>query len=348
MGNRLYIAAVVAFWLASMTWLVTDRILPPFFGGNAPATRISNQLEPVAWRIEMDSRPCGEAVLQAVEADSGVREVHSLIEIDRIDAPEAAPFWLQPMLKSIRDLSFRVRTITTFGSLGELSSFKTRMQIDRAETPIRVSGAIRGEMLQLRVRISDLTKQFEHPWPKNAALGGDMTPATRLLPLWEGRRWTQEVYSPFSSPKEPLEMIEATVKDRIRLSDGAENTDVWTVEYRATEKTGSTDEGRLRARMYVAEDGRVLKQEAFFLGSNVTFFRRSKNESRRIAEQLLELDKYATSYQVRRKESNEDEQAPPALEEDRPDPTGEPAAAPEETSRRETGALLERRGVALR
>ncbi len=309
MGNRLYTAAVVVFWLASMTWLVTDRILPPFFGGDAPVSRVSNQLEPVAWLIEMNGRPCGQAVLQAVRGDSSVREVHSLIQLDQIETPEAAPFWLKPMLKSLRDLTFRVRTVTTFGPLGDLASFKTRMQIDHSETPIRLSGQIRRDTLNLSVRIGDLTKRFEHPWPENATLGGEITPAARLLPLWQGRRWTQEVYSPFASPKEPLEMIEATVTDRIRLTDGAESNDVWTVEYRATKKTGSTDEGRLRARFFVADDGRVLKQEAYLMGSSLTFFRRSKDDSQRIADELLELDKYATTYRIDRAATIEDDAA---------------------------------------
>lgn len=305
MGNRLYAAAVVVFWLASMTWLVTDRILPPFFGGDAPATRVSNQLEPVAWRIEMDGSPCGEAVLQAVRGDSGVREVHSLIQLDRVEAPDAAPFWLKPMLKTIRDLSFRVRTITTFGPLGDLVSFKTRMQIDQAETPIRVSGQIRRNTLHLSVRVGDMvTKRFEHPWPENATLGGEITPSARLLPLWEGRQWTQEVYSPFASPKEPLEMVEARVTERLRLTEEGVTTNVWIVEYRATEKTGSTDEGRVRARLYVAEDGRVLKHEAFLLGSSVTFYRRSKDDSAQIAQELLELDQYATTYKIQRDPSD--------------------------------------------
>ncbi|QDT69133.1 hypothetical protein MalM25_20610 [Planctomycetes bacterium MalM25] len=303
MGNRLYTAAVVVFWLGAMTWLVTDRILPPFFGGDAPTTRVANQLEPVAWRIEMDGRPCGEAVLQALAGDSDIREVHSLIQLDRIEAPEAAPFWMRPMFKSLRDLSFRIRTVSTFGSLGGLSSFKTKMELNQADAPIRVNGSISGETLSLNVRIGELNKRSKHPWPKNATLGGEMTPAARLLPLWEGRSWTQEIYSPFASPKEPLEMIEATVSDRIRLSDGAENTEVWIVEYRATEKTGSTDKGRLRARLFVAEDGRVLKQEAFLLGSSVTFLRRSEEESQRIADELLELEKYATSYSIARESS---------------------------------------------
>ena len=124
-------------------------------------------------------------------------------------------------------------------------------------------------------------------------LGGDVTPSGRLLPLYEGRKWIQEVYSPFGSPTEPTELILAEVTEPLRLTHDGVNTDVWRVQFRSSEVTGSTDEGRLRADLFVATDGRILKQETHFLGSKITFYRESDEVSAELAS-LLELEKYAT------------------------------------------------------
>lgn len=298
-SNRLYTAVVVVGWLAAMTWLVTDRIMPPFFGGDAPATRPSNQMEPVAWQIEMGGRPSGFAVMQAVPAHGGTKEVHSFLQIDRIEAPKAAPVWLAPLIKSFRNVSFSMRTRTTYDTLDRLYAFDTKMNVGQLEGPIVIKGQIANEKLRLTVRVGDLIKRrFEHAWPRDGKLGSELTPTGRLLPLYEGRRWTREVFSPFASPNGPLELIEARVTQRLRFTDETDSTDAWEVEFRSLEKTGSTDEGRLRASLYVAEDGRVLKQEAFFLGSSITFLRRSDAKSAELADEHLELARYATTYDM--------------------------------------------------
>lgn len=293
-GNRLYAAAVIVFWLAAMSWLVTDRILPPFFDGDAPRMRLSHQTEPVAWRIEMEGSPCGTAVLQAVAGDSGTREVHSRIQLDRLKAPESAPLWLRPILKPLKSLSLEMRTTTFYDPLDRISSFTTQLQVSEVDTPISLRGRIAGETLKLRIRVGDFDKDFEHAWPGDAARGGDLTPSPRLLPLYEGRTWRQPVYSPLAPPNEPFEVLEAVVTERLRIDHADEAALGWAVEYRTSEKTGRSDKGRLRAKLLVARDGRVLQQEAYFFGSSVTFIRESDEESRRLAEEQLELAKYAT------------------------------------------------------
>ncbi|MEO0531328.1 MAG: hypothetical protein AAF266_12255 [Planctomycetota bacterium] len=316
MSNRLYTAAVIVGWLAAMTWLVTDRILPPFFGGDAPATRPSNQTEPVAWRIEMSGKPSGFAVMQAVPADGGTKEVHSFLQIDRIEAPKAAPVWLAPLIKSFRNLSFTMRTRTTYDTIDRLYAFETKMTVGQLESPVLIRGRVVSETLQLTVRVGDLIRRrFEHPWPSDGRLGSDLTPTGKLLPLYEGRRWTSEVFSPFASPGTPLELVEARVTQRLRFTDEEASTDAWEVEFRSLEKTGSTDKGRVRASLYVAEDGRVLKQEAYFLGSSITFLRRSDVRSAQLAKEHLQLEKYATTYEV-------------PMDEGSPEPPGGPQMSP--------------------
>lgn len=292
-GNRLYTGVVIVGWLAAMTWLVTDRILPPFYRGDAPATRPSNQVDPVAWRIEMAGKPCGVAVLQAVSGDGGAKEVHSLMQLDHIEAPKDAPVWLAPVFKSLRNVSLSMRTTTVYDGMDALSSFHSRLQLNRSDVPIDIRGRVLEKQMRLTIRVGELTKRFDHPWPSSGVLGSDITPSGRLLPLYQGRRWAQEVYSPFGSPNEPTELIVAEVTELLRFTLAGETSDVWHVEYRSSEMTGSTDEGRLRADLYVATDGRILKQETHFLGSRIAFLRQSDEDSEALAS-LLELEKYAT------------------------------------------------------
>jgi len=294
-SNRLYTAVVIVGWLASMTWLVADRILPPFFGGDAPSSLAAYQRDPVAWRIEMDGDRSGVAVMQATPATGGVNEVHSVVRLDAIHTPDAAPFWLAPTLKSLRSLSLTMRSIVTYDATNSLASFSTGIEVNHIETPIRINGRVEGDTLHLVARVGGHTKRFEHAWTSGASVGGDLTPAARLLPLYEGRRWTHEVFSPLASPSEPLERVEAEVTELLRITHNGANVDAWKVEYRSTERTGSTEQGRLRASLYVGLDGVVLKQETLLMGSKLSFSRLSDADSQRLADELLELDKRATT-----------------------------------------------------
>lgn len=312
MSNRLYTGTVIVFWIASMTWLVTERIIPPFFGGDAPVTLVSSQIRPVAWKIEMDGRPCGQAVLQAVQGIGGTKEVHSVLKLDGVTAPKSVPLWLKPVLASLNSkLSLEMRTRTTYDSFDRLAAFDTDMVVNGLETKIEITGEIAAAELELTVRVGGLSKRFKHPWPSDAKLSGELTPAGRLLPLHEGRRWSHEVYSPFASPKAPLEMIEAVVNDKLRPTHDGVPTDAWQVEYRSMEKTGSTQKGRVRAVLLVSEDGLVLQQEVNFLGSKVLFVRENDERSVEVADELLQINDRATVYRTNQS-TPDDEPTKPA------------------------------------
>lgn len=299
MGNRLYTGAVVVGWLAAMSWLVTERILPPLTGERAPMARLSRQTEPVAWRIEMDGAPCGMAVLQSVDATGGAKEVHSVLKIDHTEAPVALPLWVRPFANSLEGMSFDMRTLLMFDPLDRLHSFTTRIRSSSLGVPIRINGSIRDDKLKLHLNVAEtgIDQPFEHAWPSQAAFGGELTPTLRLHRLHLGRRWTTEVYSPFAPPNAPVEMIEAHVKERLRVFHDGENLDAWLVEYLSMEKTGSLRDGRLRATLWVADDGRVLQQQTQVFGSKLTFIREPDDKALRLADELLELDQYATAVQ---------------------------------------------------
>lgn len=292
-GNKLYAAAIVLFWVGAMTYLVVDRILPPWGGDAPPVTRIVSQQAPVAWRVSVDGEPVGLAVMQAVPTQVGSTDVLSTLELTRIPAPKSPPPWLGPLVKSIGSIGFQMETCSRFDALGLLLSFDTKLTISDYSEPIRLSGTVRDDALKLRVRYRGLTKEFDQPWSNEASLATEFSPEPRILPVHAGRVWRHEVYSPLAPTSRPMEVLEASVTQRVRHEFNGESLNGWIVEYRSTEKTGRSEDGRLRAELRVAEDGRVLQQDARLFGVRLTLARLSDEESQRLADEKLPSARYA-------------------------------------------------------
>ena len=296
MGNRLYVATVTIVWLAAMGWLVSERVLPPFFRGEPPVSGSLRQTDPVAWRIEMDDQRCGVAVLQAVDGGNGVIEVHSLLSLDRLPSPKGAPIWMKPLVDNIGDVSLEMRTRAGFDPLGRLAGFEMRLFLgDQFETPIRISGRVREGQLELVCRFADLTQRFTHAWPADGLLADELLPESKLMPIYPGRKWQKEVYSPFSSTTEPVELIQAEVlNDALKLNYENDFVDARVIEFRSPSKAGVSEEDRLRSTLYVIDGGEVIRQETRLLGSLLRFDRLGASESRALGEEILELDRYAS------------------------------------------------------
>ncbi|MGL4512788.1 MAG: hypothetical protein ACRCT8_06830 [Lacipirellulaceae bacterium] len=295
MGNRLYTGGVVLLWLASMTWLVSARILPPFFEGEPPVSGLARQDDPVAWGIRVDGAPCGLAVLQAVDGGMGTKEVHSWLTLTRVPRPKGAPSWLAGMLDTLRTLSLTIRTRTAFDPLGRLTSFHTDIGLNDLESHVYIHGRVEKDTVRLRLRTGTYSKEIEQPWPADARLANELTPESKLLGVFPGQRWRKEVYSPFGSPTNPLEMIEAHVVDELRITHEKKQVLVKKIEYRAVEPTGKAAGKRLRGTLYVADDGRVIRQEVFLLGSKLEFERLSDRMSEKVADERLDLNRYAST-----------------------------------------------------
>jgi hypothetical protein len=294
MSNRLFTGGVVLLWLVSMAWLVSARILPPFFLGEPPLSGVVRQDEPVGWSIRVDGKTVGLAALQAVDGGNGTKEVHSWLKLDRVPRPKVAPAWLSPVLEPLRSLSIEMRTRTSFDPLGDLSTFHTSIKLRDIDLPISIDGRVRGDKVMLTLRAGELKRSITHPWPANGRLANELTPESRLVRVYPGQRWRKEVVSPFSGPGKSLELIEAYVVGEQRIT--YDRAQVWTklIEYRSVPPTGGSAESRLRGSLYVADDGRVLKQQAVFLGSELEFERMSDSDSVEVANNHLDLDRHAS------------------------------------------------------
>ena len=100
MGSRAFNTAVVLVWLAAMTWLVKEKVLPPLQVGEPPSyqTILSNQNKqpPVCWAIRWDEQPVGFSASIVIEREDDMREIHSRVFFSKLPLDEMAPTSFPP------------------------------------------------------------------------------------------------------------------------------------------------------------------------------------------------------------------------------------------------------------
>lgn len=294
MGNRVFVAVVTLLWGATMSWLLMARILPPFFHGDPPSTGVLLNNRPVAWSVEIDGATVGYAVSQAVPGSLEATEIHSRVSLTNIPLKEIAPHWMANIVQNIGDIHLDMRSRTTIDPLGHLASFDTRVQVNELPSAIRMLGDIKGESLHIKLQAGEFKRRFEYPWPKDTWLGRELTPDAKLLRVYVGRKWQHDVYSPLSTPQNPIEMVEAEVVEEHPILHNGQLVNARRVEYRTLSGAGIAADNRLRSNVWVAEDGTVLRQDAYFMNVRLRFERLDDEKAAEMAASQLELASEAT------------------------------------------------------
>jgi hypothetical protein len=294
MGNRIFVSVVVLLWMATMSWLMVARILPPFFNGEPPGHGLINRDEPVCWDIEHDGSLVGHAVSKAVPGAMGTTEVHSLVQLDGLDIRKLAPQWMSTIVRAIGPISLNTRSRIVIDSLGNLSSFETRVRLNDLPLVMKVAGRVDGPDLLLKITSGDATHTVRYPVPKDSLLASELIPEPKLLQVYVGRKWQQEIYSPFRPPGDSLEILQAEVMEECWFDARGERTRAKRIEFRAMSPAGVATDNTLRAMVWVGEDGTVLRQDLYLMDTKLRFERRVEPHMLELAEELLELDKVAT------------------------------------------------------
>lgn len=294
MGNKIFTVVVTLLWGTTMTWLLVARILPPFFHGDPPVAGLLNENQPVAWRVEFEGQPVGYAVSQVVPGVLETTEIHSRVVLENIPLQEIAPQWMASLVRSFGDINFDMRTRTTLDSLGNLASFDTKLWLNELPSAIRMLGTVRDQTLDIQLQAGDLKRRFEYPWPKDTWLGRELTPEAKLLQVYVGRQWQREFYSPFSSPQNPIEVLEAIVVEEVSILHDGNLENTRRVEYRTLSGAGISADNRLRANVWVAEDGTVLRQDMYFMNMRLRFDRIGDDAAIKFAKEHLDLANEAT------------------------------------------------------
>ncbi len=292
MYSRWFNVTVVVLWLATMSWLVIAKILPLLAVGEPPslpeivASQVGNP--PVGWEILIDNQRLGWALTETKLRESGMRDIRGRVHFDKLPLGKIMPGWLKPLSKlvgrSVNELRINARSVLTVDALGHLLCFESTMRLDPPDEVIGMSGIMEGGQLQLVIRTgyASFTKEFRLP---SKALPSDFfSPQTSLPGLYEGRTWTAPVYSPLWPSKNPLKIIRATVEGMEPIFWDGAMENVWMVVYR--NETGNASDGNRtqQGKVWVRRGGAVLRQQARFSNSTITFVRMTERQAAELVE----------------------------------------------------------------
>jgi len=282
MPSRWFNAAVILMWLCSMSWLLLTKVLPPFRVGDPPSYQSvllkEHNLPPVCWLIRWRDEPIGWAASRVLRKSDKMIAIEGQVFLERLPLEEMAPGWLGNMLKPLmRQNATATSAITRMDidPLGRLVGFETKLALDRVEDAIRISGQVDGNKLQMTVAQSGdyIYRDQDRYLPTGALLGDQLMPQAMLPGLRLGQTWTVPVYNPFRSPKNAIEILQAEVESKSSIYWNGETTPALVVVYRSDPGASLASHREARSRMWVREDGLVMKHEMVFFNSPLMFVR---------------------------------------------------------------------------
>jgi hypothetical protein len=273
--------AVILLWLATMSWLVREKVLPPLLVGEPPNySRIIESQEhtaPTAWHILVNHRRVGWALSETQRQPSGLVEIRDRVHFDVLPVEEVTATWARTFSKwlaqPIGKLRMDARSILTIDPLGRLLGFDSAVQLHPLNEVLRVRGTVEGQQLQLTIDAGGTPFTSEAFLPSDALLSDALSPQSRLPGLRVGQTWTVPVYSPLWPVKSPLEVIHAEVESMEPLFWNGVMEDCWLVVYRSDSESGADRNQPPRGRLWVRRNGTVLRQQVAFFNVMITFDR---------------------------------------------------------------------------
>jgi hypothetical protein len=293
MGNRWFNAVIELFWLCTMTWLLVAKVVPPLVIGEPPSYRSlyledgKQTDEPICWEMAWNDRPIGYAVSAVKRTESGVTEVKSWVHFRRVPLEEmAAPLFralLRRVDKQFGPLRMDAESRLDIDPLGRLSMFRSTIHTSGEMEPVVIRGQVNGPTLRISIEAGKLDP-IVRDLPATALVGDELAPQARLPDLHVGQRWTIPVYSPLRSPNsaDPVEVLQATVEGYESVQIGDESRLAMAVVYRSDSGSILAGSRSPRGKLWVADDGTVLKQISYVLGSRLQFVRASPARAKEI------------------------------------------------------------------
>jgi hypothetical protein len=201
------------------------------------------------------------------------------------------PFQIGSLIHGLNRIELDMRTRLTLDSLGALSSFDTRVRIVDVPLVMQVRGLVEGNELKVAMQSGEIKHEASFPAPREALLANDLFPETKLLDLQVGRRWQQEVFSPF---KTSLELIQAEVVAEGLIEHRGAQVNAKRIEFRSLSNAGVAAEKSLRSMLWVADNGTVLRQDLYFMSAKLRFERCLEPNQIERARRMLDLKNHAT------------------------------------------------------
>ena len=136
--------------------------------------------------------------------------------------------------------------------------------------------------------------EMTYPVPSQMLLTNELIPEPKMLQVYVGRKWQQEVFSPFRSPNNSLEILQAEVVEEGPMEHNGSTIVARKIEFRSLTAAGVSADNTLRAVIWVSEDGTVLRQDIYLMSAKLRFDRRTEQSMLDLAHNLLDLETVAT------------------------------------------------------
>ena len=289
MGTRTFQAVVVLLWLATMSWLMIAKVLPPLLVGEPPTYR-STMPEPdrlIGWQIDWNEQPLGWAATRSVGSEGGGAEIHSRLVLNKLPLNELLPVWLGSIVRrQVGSIDFDARSRFDIDPLGRLAGFDSRVRLSEMENAIRMIGMVDNSQLELSVQVGDFKYRKQMYLEPGALVGNELSPQAEFSGLRLGQAWTLRSYSPFRSPSSPLEVLAAKVEREEVIDWAGAAVDTLIVVYRNDSGAGGGNAATPRGTLWVRSDGKVLRQEIQVLSSVMRFVRLTDKQAEEHADQL--------------------------------------------------------------
>ncbi|MCH7751436.1 MAG: hypothetical protein IH898_04705, partial [Planctomycetes bacterium] len=225
MANRIFVLAVVVLWLSSMSWLVIERILPSFYAGEPPIEQAYETGKAVAWQVQWKGKPVGRSASVRLSGVGGTTDLVNRVLLTDIPLMELAPTWMRTVIGDLGNITFDAHTRIEIDALGNFSSFNSRISINELPSVLNISGRVEDSFLQLRVHSGDISYTTPIYLPDRNSLNEVLFPDAKLPQMYVGRSWQEKIYSPFHSPSNPVELVQAEVVSVEAIQYGEEMFD---------------------------------------------------------------------------------------------------------------------------
>ncbi len=298
MSGRWLNLGVVGLWLASMSWLVAEKILPPLQVGQPPNYQSIAQARreegPVGWRLFWNQEPIGWALSQARAQAQQSTEIRSRVHLDYLPLVDLVPEWLArvfrlPEWKEFRNLRLSMDTTSSLmiDPLGRLVRLHSSLQVGRFPEVVQMEGTVEGSDLLFTIRCGEFTYETKIPMPPDALLADALSPQTRLPRLRLGQQWTLPTLSPLGRWNHALEILHAKVEGREPILWNGKTQEAYVVVFWPDIGTASAQH-KPRGRLWVLPDpdARVVQQEVAFFHSQMQLVRMSEVESAQLASEV--------------------------------------------------------------
>lgn len=306
MTSRWFNAGVLVFWLVAMSWLLTQKVLPPLLTGDPPdydaalpVGKLEAEPSPVVcWHIEWDGRVIGTAASRAVPTQDGA-ELRSVVRFSRLPVRNMLGQLMGVMAKLLDSTlggdeftpNLAVATRMQFNAQRRLTGFETIVELPELPQFLQIKGDVTssGKLKLLATARyptgmagsppAEVNYRHELELPPDALVGDSLSPRAQLKNLHVGQQWTIPNYRPFP-PNSPVQILLARVEKSEFIEHGGELVEVFVVVYHDEAGSGLGSTRAPIGRTWVEPGGDVLRQEVMLSNLRLRFERLAADDRR--------------------------------------------------------------------